>query len=171
MELRRPGCERFFRGGHRRELAVFDRDRFGRVLRELRRLGDDAGDALADVADFSLGENRARRFLERLAEAVLDAEVGRNRLVAGFGHVTAGEHEQHSRGLERGGGVDRNDLGVRAVRAQERRVGLFLKIPVGDESPLPGEQAPVFQSSLHVGTENTRTAAGKAHASVLKKRP
>src|SRR6266545_3253690 len=49
---------------------------------------------------------------------------------------------------------------VRAARAEERRVGLIRKIPVGDESPLPGEQAPVFQSSLHGGVENTRTAGG-----------
>src|SRR5437879_11946059 len=47
---------------------------------------------------------------------------------------------------------------MRAVRAQERAIGLIRKIPVGDKAPLPGEQAPVFQSSLHVGEENTRTA-------------
>jgi len=109
------------------------------------------------VADLPLSEHRARRFFQRLAEAVHNAEVGRNRLVAGFGHVTAGEHEEHPGGFERASRVDGDDLRVRAVRAQERRVGLIRKIPVGDESPLPGEQAPVFESSLHVGVENTRT--------------
>jgi hypothetical protein len=91
-----------------------------------------------------------------------------------FRDVLAGEHGEHPGGFRRGRGVDGNDLGVRAVRAQERRVGLIRKIPIGDESPLPGEQAPVFQSSFHIGVENTRTAAGftvgKTRASVLKKR-
>ncbi len=150
VELCRAGFERLFRGGHRGQLVIFDRDQLGGVLRELRRLRHDAGDALADVADFSLREHRARRFFQRLAEPILDAEVGRNRLVAGFGHVLAGEHDEHSRGFERSGRVDGNDLGVRAVRAQERRVGLIRKIPVGGETPLPGEQAPVFQSSFHI---------------------
>jgi len=77
-----------------------------------------------------LREHRARGFLERLAEAVRNAEVGGDRLVAGLGHVTAGENEEHPRGCERASRVDRNDLGVRAVRAQERRVGLIRKIPV-----------------------------------------
>src|SRR6267154_113671 len=53
VELRGAGRERLVRRGHGGQVAVFDRDQLGRVLRELRRFGDNAGDALADMAHLS----------------------------------------------------------------------------------------------------------------------
>jgi hypothetical protein len=151
VQLRRARRERLFGDRDRGQLLVLDGDQLGRVLRRVRRLGDDAGDALADVAHLALSEHRAGRFLQRLAVAVLHPEVRGNRAVTGLGDVLAGEHREHSRRSECGGDVDRHDVGVRPVRAQERRVGLVREIPIGGELALPGQQPPVFQSSLHIG--------------------
>jgi len=59
---------------------LLDRDQLGRVLRELRPIRRPRRRCTRRRGGLPLREHRPRRLPERLAEAVLDAEVGRDRL-------------------------------------------------------------------------------------------
>src|SRR5882672_10320881 len=124
----------------RRQLAVLDRDVLRGVLRERQSLGDDEGDRLADVVDLTLGERWPERFLLLLPAHAFVGDAARERLPARGGVVLAGEDQTHALAGLGGGRVDRDDVGVRAVRSQEERVELAGKVPVRGVAPAAGQQ-------------------------------
>ena len=63
VELRRAGLRRLARGGYRRQRLDVDLDGFRRVLRLRRRLGDHAGDRVADEAHLVHRQRAPRRLL------------------------------------------------------------------------------------------------------------
>ena len=60
---------------HRRQRLDVERDRFGRILGLRDRLGDHAGDRIADEAHLVGRQRRARRVLDRRAVAALERQI------------------------------------------------------------------------------------------------
>jgi hypothetical protein len=122
----------------------------GSVARGRLRIGDDHGDDGAHEAR-TLGVHRRMRGHEQhigLPDDVF-VRIPRHRRVREGpdpvgGGVTAGQHGDHARRGERGGGVDARDAGVRVRRAHEARVGLARQIDVVAVATAARQQARVL---------------------------
>ena len=117
---RRRVLERRLRIDDDGQRVVLDDHLLGGVDHGVLVPADDRGDALADVADLAAGERPV------VGHAHVDAgrlpeEHARRRHV---GDVLAREHRLDVLALERGGGVDRHDAGVRLGGAHEGHVEL-----------------------------------------------
>ena len=104
-----------------RQRRVVDRDRFGRILGLIERLGDDHRHRLADMAGAAVRQRQERRSGHCPAVAAPEHDLGRDRAVARGGVIGAGQHRQHARHDGGRGGVDRADVRMRMGRAQEMR--------------------------------------------------
>jgi hypothetical protein len=144
VQLRRAGGERRAGVDHCGQLAVFDRHRLGRVLRRRGAFGHHQRHRVADIAHAFLGERRAARRQLLRAAAPLHRRRRRQRLQSGRRHILAGEHGEHARCLHCLFFFNRDNLGVRAVRAHEVAVGLAGELPVGDVASPAGEHALVL---------------------------
>ena len=122
----------------------------GSVARRRRRVGDDHGDDGAHEARTIGGHRRMRGHEEHVARAD-DLFVGvrrhrrmRDGLHAVGGGVAAGQHGDHARRGERGGGVDAHDSRVSVRRAHEAGVGLARQVDVVAVAAAARQQARVF---------------------------
>ena len=130
--------------GHRRQHAVVDDDRLGRVARLRQRLGDDDRNVVADIADLALGERRMRTGPHRRAVLVVNHPAADQPADLVGGEVVAGEDPQHTRHRSSGLGVDLFQRGVGMRRAQEIGVGLARPVDVVGVAALAGDEAVVF---------------------------
>jgi hypothetical protein len=134
-----PGSQRIFDRGHGAQIAVIDHDGIERVLRRECRLRHDHRHGFADVA------HRGRRQHGPLGLQDLRAVASRERHQVGKLRVLrrerigARQDGDDPRMRERRRGVDRNDLRVRAIGAQERRMQLAGQIDVGRIAAAAGD--------------------------------
>jgi len=108
----------------RRQDRVVDGDQLGRVLRLVRRLGDDHRDGIADVAHAIGREARPAGVGVVGAVPVLDRRHAHRKAELGGGDIGAGIDGENARRLARRGGVDPLDRGMGVRRAQEGGVDL-----------------------------------------------
>jgi hypothetical protein len=146
VQLRCPRLERGARIHHRRQVAVFDVDRFGRVLRRRRRRGDHQSDLLSDVAHALPRDDVAMRHLDGRAALAGVADHGRGRFEVGG--ILARQNRFHPRKPLRR--LQRQDLRMRAIRAQEIAVELLGQIPVRGVPAAAGQEAVVFATTLEL---------------------
>ena len=148
VQQRRAARERRARIDHRGQLAVFDRHRFGGVLRGRRAFSHHQRDRLADIAHAPLGQRRPHGRQLLGPAATLHRRCRGQRPQSRCRYVGAGQDGDHARHGERGGGIQRRDFRVRTVRAQEMPAGLPGQVPVGDVTPAAFEHALVFEPAL-----------------------
>jgi len=148
VQLRRAGSERRCGGDRRRKLPVLERDRLGGILRERCRLRYHQCDRLAHVTHAPAGQRITRRHELVGAAAAFHRRRRGHRLLSRRRHVLARQHGDDALDRERGAGVDRNDVGVRPIGAQEMPVRLSRKIPVGDVPSRALQHALVFETAL-----------------------
>ena len=129
---------------HSRQRLVVDLDQFRGVAGLRQRLGDDEGDAVADVADAVVDDERLEG-----AVALGRAEILRHQMRGECAdllgdHVGAGQHQQHAgRGLGLGD-VDLLDLGVGVRRQHVAGVQHAGQHDVVDIAALPCQEALVL---------------------------
>ena len=99
-----------------------DLDRFGRVLGRKHRLGDDAGDRIADIAHLVFGERAAPRLFQRRAVAALERHIAFERAVAL--EVSRGIDREHARHLAGRIGVDGADHPMSVAASHHHRISL-----------------------------------------------
>ena len=121
-QQRRARLDRFGRREHRRQRLDVERDRLGGVLGLRNRLGDDAGDRIADKTHFVGGERRTRRVVDRRAVAVLQRKPAFEPAIT-F-EIGRGIDRQHARHRLGRGGVDRPDDTMRLAAADQHGVSL-----------------------------------------------
>ena len=137
-----------FRIGDGRQRLDVDLDRFGRVLRLQQRLGDHAGDRVADEAHLVGRHCRPRRLLHLAAVAVLERHDAFERAVAGRGEIRAGVDAEHARHGARRRGVDLADDPVGMAAAHHHRMGLPRRADVVGEAAFPAHELGVL-AALH----------------------
>ena len=137
-DLRRAGFRRVARGHHRRQRLDVERDRFGRVLGLRDRLGDHAGDRVADVTHFVAGERRPRRIADRRAIAALERQIAFEPAIGG--KIGRGQDREHARHGLGGGGVDAADDAMRVAAAHHHRIGLARPVDVVGVAALAAHQ-------------------------------
>ena len=169
VQLRRARPRRRVETDRGGKIAILERDFLGGVLRERRALRDREGHGLADVVHLLVRERGPEGFFLLLASHALIRHSAGKRLPAGRRIVGAGEHEMHARPCGRGRDVGRDDLGVRAVGAQEKGVKLARKIPVRAVATLALEQARVFAAYRSFGHGSAGRCARKRR-NCLKRR-
>ena len=128
------------------QVFVFDGNRFQRVLRLLRRFGDDRHDGFADEAHHAVGQRRAQRRGAGRAVRALEDRRHRHRLHAGGHEVGAGQDQEHARHRRRGGRVDGDDPGMRLGRTQEADMCLVRQGEVVGEPPGAGQQSDILDA-------------------------
>ena len=128
----------------RRQRLVVDLDQLGGVAGLRQRLGDDEGDAVADVADAVGDEQRLEGAVAlRRAEILRHQRRGDGAELVGD-DVGAGQHQQHAgRGLGLGD-VELLDPGVGVRRQHVDAVGHAGQHDVVDVAALPGQEALVL---------------------------
>ena len=107
-----------------------------------RRLGDDAGDGVADEAHLVGRQRRARRLPHRRAVPILERHDAFERAV--FGEVGAGIDAKHARHRARGRGVDALDHAMRDAAAHHHRIGLAGELDVVGVAALAAHQRGVL---------------------------
>ena len=120
---RGAGCQRVGRLHHAGQGIVVHAHKLGRIPRRVRRLGDDEGDRLADVARAVGRQGEAGRHAHR---PVGRRHGGRAGDRPQPGQVGGGEHARHARQRPRRRRVDAAQLGVGVLRAhhvQDQRPG------------------------------------------------
>ena len=95
MHQRRAGGERFGSVDHGRQLAVFDGDQLGRVLRGGGGLGDDERDRVAGETHAPVRERGPAGIDELGATAAFDRQRGGQRF-QDTGYVRAGENRDNA---------------------------------------------------------------------------
>jgi hypothetical protein len=148
-DLRRAGGGRRFRTGHRVERLVIDRDQLGGVARRLERIGDDHRHALADETHAlarQAGEGRMNHGEGRGGARRVEGqgEMRRNAADAVRRQLRPGQHGEHAGRLPCRLGIDGAYVGMGVRRAQDECVAFAVDALVGDEAPVPGQQARVF---------------------------
>ena len=98
--------------------VVVDHDRLGAVAGGLRRLGDDEGDGVADIADAVLGQRAARGLGAVGAVGVLQRDDAGDLAQPFLRPFLRGDHRQHAGHFQRRRGIDRQDLRRRMRAAQ-----------------------------------------------------
>ena len=164
VELRRALLERIGPVHHRDAVEVFDLDQLERVLRGRGGGRDDQRDLLPDVAHAIAREDRALRHLERNAAAPGSLQLRRRRLQ--MLHVRAGEDRDHAGRRARHLHVDGPELGVGAIGAQERRMELAGKIPVGGVAARAFQQARVFAAARKALAHAAKRRSSSASSSL-----
>ena len=141
---RRAGLHRVLGADHGRQRLVIDRDELGRVLRLGQCLGDDEGDAFADIAHAPLRQRRLRA--DEAGRAVAAFSRHARALPSQRLHrlVLARQHQKHARRRLGRRRVDRADAGVRMGRAQHHGARLARKIHVLDIAAFAAQQIGVF---------------------------
>ena len=113
---------------HHWQFVILDDDGFQRVLRLLRRLGDQRDDLLTDETDGFVRQSVTQRRRTRRAVRALEDRRQLQRLHPGRDQIGTRQDRQDARHFPRSGGVDRDNPRV-GVRGAEK----------GQES-LPGER-------------------------------
>ncbi len=127
---------------HRGERFDVEDHRLGGVLGLRQGFRDDAGDRIADEADFVGGQRRPRRIADRRAVAVLERQVAFVRAVAGeIGRRVDRQHPRHGLGC---GGIDAADDAMGDVAAHHHRIGLPGAVGVVGVAALAPHQSGVF---------------------------
>ena len=143
-DLRRAFFDGVFEIGDRRQFLVFDLDQIGGIARLHLGLGDHEGDAVADIADLVVADQR-----QPGAKAGRRADFLRHRMGGQFAElvglgVGAGQNQQHAgRGLGLRG-VDALDPRVGIGRGHGHRIGLVRQVDVVDIAALAGEKTLVL---------------------------
>ena len=168
-QLRRVGSESLRRVDDRRAFDDIAPDEFGGRLRRRLGLGDDHGDGVPHEAHPVFGEQGLIGEDRRFAVAPLRARDDRKRPERAV-EVGGGPDPQHPRRSARRGAVDRTQLPMRDIRADEPRMGHPPRRHVGDEAPGAREQAPVFLAPQRLadaepGHGLPRAATGRISAS------
>src|SRR2546427_9698594 len=117
-----------------------------------------------------LRERGPEGFFLLLASHAFITHPAGERFPSGSRVVGAGENGVHARPRQCGLRIDRNDVGMRAVGAQEKSVKLSGKIPVGGVAALSGGEARVFAAYCFFGHGSARQC-GRKGAIVSKARP
>ncbi len=125
---------------HRRQRLVLDDDVARRVDGQVRRLGDDDGDRVADVVDSLDGERQVLGGLHVLGHRPRAGQGGAPRLT----QVRSGEGGDDAGPRSGGGEVDRDNAAVGDGRADEGGVQRAGDGEVGDETGLAREQRGVL---------------------------
>ena len=146
VELRRAVRHRGIEARDGGQVPVFDLDQFPRVLGARRGVRDDHRDRLADEAHAFHREHGVVGLAQRLAVLSRVADHVGKRLEPRRARVRAGEHRFHAGMGQRPGGVEPDDLGVRAVGPQHGRVQLARQVPVGGVAAVAGDEAGVFSA-------------------------
>ena len=148
---RRSNLNRVERLRDRRQCLVGERDRLGRIFRLRHALRDDAGDDLADMADFRPNDRLVLRPQDRRSIPVLDADIGRMRVrdmrqrVETVGlYILGRQHRQHPGHRARLRRIDAAHPGMRVRRAHHDRIGLARQIDIVAIAAAPGQQAQIF---------------------------
>jgi hypothetical protein len=144
MQQRRPGRERGLRVDHGRKIAVFDRDTLGAVLGRGFALRDHERHWLAHEAHALVRQRMAMRQLEGTSALSLHEHDRRRRLERGLDHVGAGQDGEHTRNRQSRACVDRYDLCMSVVAAQEPTMRLSLEVPVGGVFAVPGHESKIL---------------------------
>ena len=127
-DLRCAGFRRVARRHHRRQRLDVERDRFGRVLGLRDRLGDHAGDRVADVTHLVAAQRRPRRIADRRAIATLERQIAFEPAIGG--KIGRGQDREHARHGLGGGGIDAADDAMRVAAAHHHRIGLARPVDV-----------------------------------------
>jgi len=114
-------------------------------------LRDDAGDDLADMADFRPNDRLVLRPQDRRSIPVLDADIGRMRVrdmrqrVETVGlYILGRQHRQHPGHRARLRRIGAAHPGMRVRRAHHDRIGLARQIDIVAIAAAPGQQAQIF---------------------------
>ena len=150
VEQGRARRERSFGVDHDGKVLVIDQDGFCSFLGDGGGIGDHEGDFLPDEAHPLLGQYLTARIADHHAALARIANQLRRRLEARFLCIPARQNSQHARHRERSRDVDAFHPGMRPVGAQEVRMGLVRKPPVGRVLALAGHQPEVFPPSLEM---------------------
>ena len=116
--------------GHRRQRVVVDHDLLRGVARLGQRLGDDRGDAIADMTHDVVHQHRIGRRDHWHARPTLAHRHGRQALELHRGGIGAGQDGDHAGRLFRGVDVDRSDARMRLDRAQHVEMARVRKMDV-----------------------------------------
>ena len=130
MHQRRPRRERVRDRSDPGKILPGEHDLFRGILRRLPARRDHHGNRIADMADFPHREHGMRRLRHRRAVLVLDLPAAGQPADLVRLHVGAGIDRGNARHRGRGGGVDRDDPGVRPVRAAQMGVELSRAVDI-----------------------------------------
>ena len=129
---------------HRLQRLVVDLHQFGGVARLGQRLGDDEGNAFADIARFVRNEERQERAVALGRAEILRHQVrghGAELLGRDIGASQHGEHAGRGLGLRH---IDALDAGVGVGREHVDAIGHGGQHHVVDVTSLPDQKALVF---------------------------
>ena len=141
--------QRILRLDHGRKIAIFDRNVLDAVARGGFALRHHERHRLADKAHALVRERMAVRQLERASALAFHEHDRRRGLEGGLHHVRAGQDGEHAGHGERRAGIDRHDLGVGMVAAQEAAMRLTFQIPVGGVFAASGNEASILAPAFH----------------------
>ena len=127
-----------------RQRLVLHLDRFDRLAGLLEAIGDHKGDRVADAAHLADRERGVGRLLHRRTVDVGDPPAARDAVDIVGGEVGAGEDGDDARHRGSRRGIDRLEVGMGVMRAQEHAEGHVPELHVGDVVALAGEEALVF---------------------------
>ena len=124
-----------FRGrsqiNNRSQDLVIDLDKLGRVTRLLQRFRDHGNNMVAHIADRAIRENGVRWLIGRRSVTVGDDPAADRPADAISSDILAGIDGDHTVCLGGGVGLDRLDVGMRMVRADEMHMKLSMTRNVG----------------------------------------
>ena len=115
-------------------------ERFGGVARLRRRVGDDEGDRVADVAHFILGQHRMRR---RPDVDAFDPALHRQRAEAR--RVRAGQNETHTRHRPGLRGIE-TETGMGVRRPHHHAMQRAARLMIGNVAPAAPQQRIVLHA-------------------------
>ena len=115
-------------------------ERLGGVLRLRVGLGDDHGDAVADIADLALRQQRVGPHLHVGAVLGLHGPAADQVAEPIGGNVRAVEDRQHARHVGDARLVDADQLRVGVRAAHEHRIGLTMLVDVVGVPALAGDE-------------------------------
>ena len=130
-----------------RQILIFDRDEFGRVLRDILRLRDHQHHRLADEPHAPNRKTGAERNAKRAAADTFEEGGRRGALPSGGNEILAGQDIEDAGQFPRLFDVDLHDLGVRPVGAEEMARDLSAEFVVGCITALARDQSKVFPAA------------------------
>ncbi len=156
------------------DLLVLHIDPLGGLLGAKPRLGNDGGDDIADMADFSGRESRSRRLVHRPAVAERHRMDDAQFAEPGALPILGGQHQEHAGARRRRGAIDPDDLRMRVRAAHERAPRRAGQRHVVDIAAAALDEADVFAPEhrpADVGRARKRSVAavGRCHCPFARK--